>query len=230
MLIDEKYLSHVTARKEPRPEAVERHRARAAELFSGAYGLDTSDTGGWENVEQFVGEYVATDCGNRRLAREGSMEPPYSPPAHGLILIGPTGTGKTTAARAIAKMLQLEYYTAKEIDKAYSREENGGIEGIEREFPALYRDHCIIDDIGAEEGKNHFKNGPIIPDILSDRWDEWRYRGRLTILTTNLRLKNVKADKSTIGGRYNERVYSRVFQMCKQVYLRGFDRREFEHD
>ena len=135
----------------------------------------------------------------------------------GLLLFGPVGTGKTFHATCIANAL---------IDKKipcmvtnFSRIVNSmqSFEGRQEYLDELNRySLLVIDDLGAERRSEYMAE--MVHSVIDSRYRS----GKPIIVTTNLS----KADMTNADDITNQRIYSRLFEMCFPIEVKGVDRRE----
>lgn len=134
--------------------------------------------------------------------------------AHGLVLIGPPGTGKTFAAGCLVNHLRHDGRAS--LVTSVPRAENvlwdakGGdrtrvLEGI-RSY-----DLVVIDDLGAE------RDSPYMDSRAFDLVDACYRSGRPLVVTTNVPLSRLKDPK----GLARTRIYDRVLERCQPVIFDG---------
>lgn len=231
-------LPHAKSRVEIPPEILAGKCRELDRKFRQEAGLDTADIHPWETVLEFAARCMCIRDRTFEIARAVEEKPQgYPLPERGLLLIGPVGTGKSMTARSLSALLRIEYFSVRELDLDYSR--HGSAVFSERDprigdyFKSWYK-HCILDDLGAEAGRSHFGNPPVIRDLLARRWDLWQRHGVLTIITSNLPLEYIPKEKpdeekrpapDNIRDRYGELIFSRISQMCDVVKFLGEDRR-----
>ncbi len=134
----------------------------------------------------------------------------------GLLLVGPVGTGKSTLAGAIARVLEAPYRCSfwpvgAMIAAMKSEMDNPpGGHGVRQKIekrPAL-----VLDDLGTELPTGWQTN--VLTELVAQRYDQ-----SLTLVaTTNLTPRQ-------LGERLGERTVSRLQEMCELVQVTGSDRR-----
>lgn len=142
----------------------------------------------------------------------------------GIYISGPTGTGKTWAMRVLARYCSLMELRVAAGDKAmFLSWDNVRASRLcsayaeEGTLQCADRDILGIDDLGAEQTETMYMGSRlnVLQSVLEERGDR---RDRLTFITSNIPM-------SRLADRYEERVASRVRQMCNYFELRGQDRR-----
>lgn len=136
----------------------------------------------------------------------------------GLLLFGSVGTGKTFFSACIANAL---------IDQGipclvtnFARLVNtitGMYEGKQEYIDGLDKfSLLVIDDLGAERETEYM--GEVIHSIIDSRYRS----GKPLIVTTNLTAEELKYPSDV----RKQRVYSRLFEMCIPIEVKGLDRRK----
>jgi DNA replication protein DnaC len=138
----------------------------------------------------------------------------------GLVLYGPTGTGKTTAAKIIENTFdEVKFIDIEEITRKYMR--SNGNDWLD-DFIETHEKHVlIIDDIGSETEMKKFGNSSPMVSILTERTKSWEWYGIPTVYTTNI------SNLGELGNseRYGERIASRIKGSCTGVCIAGNDNR-----
>lgn len=202
-------------REEHRDEEKEIQIARelAGKVVEKGYDLKSSPEA-YQKIFRWIGQYEAARRDPERI---------LTPPAKGLLIMGPPGRGKTVAARFISNFCQIQFWTMKRIDEEW------GIspEGCKQYFENVFREletPSIIDDLGAETMTKHFNVAPVHEFLLPFMYDRWTTYHKLFIVTTNLSMASTDAERS-IEGVYGPRIKSRFAEMFDVVKFEGTDRR-----
>jgi len=163
-------------------------------------------------------DYEARDPIRVRVGRLTRLYPPKL--RNGLLLIGPTGVGKTVLLRAIAEFHSFgntgrgfRIVSAREIANAYA---DAGEKGISK-----FRTGPLgIDDLGTESqtAKSFGTEADPVVDVLLSRYDLFAKTGKPTYGTSNL-------TKTEIVDRYGERVSERIFEICDVYPFVGTSKR-----
>ncbi len=133
----------------------------------------------------------------------------------GILLIGNSGTGKTTFLEIMAGLFKIFYLTAKEIDLAFATDGAKEWYTLISEFD--YRP-LIIDDFGAEKDAKHFGTSGAVKDALEYRYELFKRHGTVTHYATNL-------TEEVIIERYDMRIWSRLNEQCVILPMTGKDNR-----
>lgn len=136
----------------------------------------------------------------------------------GLLLYGPVGTGKTYTAACIANELISQGRPC--LVTNFARITNtlqGMFNGKQRYLDDFNRlDLLVIDDLAAERDTSYMQE--MIFNIIDSRYRS----GKPLIVTSNLS----KSDLMVPGSIERQRIYSRLFEMCVPVEVKGGDRRK----
>lgn len=141
-------------------------------------------------------------------------------PERGLFINGFTGRGKTLMATILSMELRIQFYTMRDIDEQWAINP----ENCQDEFDAAFGLFApvIIDDVGAEAGTRRFGNEPVLQSLLYRLYDNWRWYGKLVIMTSNLSTYDQSpSDERTILGNFGDRVDSRFIEMFEIVRFIG---------
>jgi len=144
-------------------------------------------------------------------------------PMRGLMLVGGVGTGKTMAAAFMAALYDIEFFTANELVAAYPKHRDD-FHGWLKSKRSCGNDPYMlaIDDLGAEPTVvDYGMRFELLGQVLAARYDDWRYSGHKTILTTNLEAKEIVA-------RYGARLESRMHEMFEIIPVLGQDLRKIK--
>lgn len=157
-----------------------------------------------------------------RPAYEAALRVADNPDGRGIVLAGPTGSGKTHLAAAI-----LNYRLAQDMEAVFVT------------VPELLADirRCIKTEQDTSELLEIVKNAEllILDDLGAEKTTEWvteqlfvlinaRLLGqRQTVVTTNFESAGKLIEK--LGGLAGQRIVSRLSEMCDWVRMLGRDRR-----
>jgi DNA replication protein DnaC len=145
----------------------------------------------------------------------------------GLILQGPTGTGKTLAMKVMSEYLELEKigfringkgirmkFSVVNVNDIVNGFMQHAFDGIQT---YIYRNVICLDDIGTEmRDVKHFGNSlDVIGYIISERYN----KGNLTFATTNY-------PKDNLENIYPDRIVSRINEMFNFITVKGDDLRK----
>ena len=199
-------------------------------LERSGYKIRDDTKGGIEKVIEHFSHLAVAQNGN------------YAPPEKGLFIYGQCGTGKSMLLKRLAAY-EIVY------------KENGSIQGkyggfkmidcitIAHEYAvggfAWFRDNIkeendspmVIDELGGEPQIQHYGNPPVIPDVLTERYEAFIDRGITTVFATNLTgiqlrpedLDSEAKKKKRVEVLYGARIASRISEMCELVKFVGDD-------
>lgn len=139
------------------------------------------------------------------------------PPRKGLLILGPTGTGKTGIAAAIAAIsgepYTAGYWPVRELLTSVKNDMHTGGRTLEL---ASTKPLLVLDDLGVERRTPY--NADLIGGLIEDR----HAHGRPLIVTSNL---THQALRDHLGEAGHDRAYSRLIELCDDLPLSGQDRR-----
>jgi DNA replication protein DnaC len=156
-----------------------------------------------------------------RLVRE------YPAVERGLLLMGPVGVGKTHLAVAILqglieKGVPCLFYEfgslLKEIQDSYNAVSNTSEMRVLA--PVYQAEVLVLDELGASKPTDWVRD--TMMNIIGQRYND----KRLTIFTTNYSDARRAATDETLEDRIGVRLRSRLYEMCKTVYIEGEDYRK----
>lgn len=137
-------------------------------------------------------------------------------PTTGLLLVGPVGTGKSTAAGAVALHLgapyRCSYWPVPDLIAALKSEMGNPPEGYTVAEKIKRREALVLDDIGTEHDTDWQRK--VLTDLISHVYDQQQ----TLIATTNLAPAELER---SLG----ERTASRLMEMCTLLPVTGADRR-----
>lgn len=178
-------------------------------------GISTKHISEWERICRFVGWMKFAIVANAKR-REQNETGRYLFPNKGLYLYGLPGSFKTYTAREIANFLRIPFYDVFSIDEQYKK--SGELMFDSPAFRGLKREHCIIDDIGAESGGKYYGNSLVLSALLKERMTMLDTRKIVTVITSNVPPEDLQ--------ELDERTHSNVLGMCMPVLFSGPDMRQ----
>lgn len=137
-------------------------------------------------------------------------------PTTGLLLVGPVGTGKSTAAGAVALHLgapyRCSYWPVPDLIAAIKAEMSNPPEGYTTVEKIKRRPALVLDDIGTEHDTDWQRK--VLTDLVAHVYDQ----KQALIATTNL-------SPADLERSLGERAASRLVEMCTLLPVTGKDRR-----
>lgn len=131
----------------------------------------------------------------------------------GLLLVGPVGTGKTTALRMVEAVTGCQWVSAVELTAHMMK---GGIERVWELVERYQQAELIIDDIGSEGDSKSYGNSVPMEQVLLSRYESWGKYGVRTFISTNLTPKQIKESP-----RFGLRIHDRLREMCETIVSTG---------
>ncbi len=146
----------------------------------------------------------------------------------GLLFLGTCGVGKTHLAVALLKQVILEkgdsglFYDFRDLLREIQASWNSVSQTSELEIlrPVLEANVLVLDELGANKPTEWVRD--TMAHIINCRYND----RRLTIFTSNYLDVPAKAGEETISDRIGVRLRSRLYEMCKEVEIRGKDFRQ----
>jgi len=152
------------------------------------------------------------------------------PHKKGFILMGPAGVGKThlavtaiselTLHRGIKCVFKEFFELLNELKKAYTE----GTSESNIIQPLIDTEVLVIDELG--KGRANEWELSVLDQLISSRYNS----SKTTLLTTNYidrktneKHNKDKDNKEILENRVGERISSRLYEMCKFIYLEGRD-------
>ena len=174
----------------------------------------------FENFSLGIYEGDARELMAKNLAAAKSFAENFGKEEINLLLIGPTGTGKTHMSTAIAKVLiekgvEVLYDSAQNIVGAFEKDKfKSGYGPYEAEGTKyLECDLLILDDLGTEFISQFTVS--CLYNLLNTRMNN----GRPTVISTNL-------SPAELSEKYEDRIYSRIVGSGSRILLfKGKDKR-----
>ena len=164
----------------------------------------------------------------RGMAMSFAME--YPAVNQGLLFMGSVGVGKTHLAVSILKGLTERGFSClfydfgsllKEIQDSYSATAQSTEMGVLT--PVLTTDVLVLDELGASKTTDWARD--TMAHVINTRYNEKKF----TVFTTNYLDDRPNDREETLEDRIGVRVRSRLYEMCRTVFMDGRDyRRTFD--
>jgi DNA replication protein DnaC len=146
----------------------------------------------------------------------------------GLMFFGPCGVGKTHLAVALLKLVIRErgdsglFYDFRDLLREIQASWNSVSQTSEMEVlrPVLEAKVLVLDELGANKPTEWVRD--TIAHIINCRYND----KRVTIFTSNYLDSAVKPGEETLTDRIGTRLRSRLYEMCRDVEIRGIDFRK----
>lgn len=146
----------------------------------------------------------------------------------GLLFLGTCGVGKTHLAVALLKQVIVEkgdsglFYDFRDLLREIQASWNSVSQASELDVlrPVLEANLLVLDELGANKPTEWVRD--TMAHIIN-----WRYNDKkLTIFTSNYLDMPTKSGEETLTDRIGVRLRSRLYEMCKEVEIRGKDFRQ----
>jgi len=169
---------------------------------------------------------------SQTIALKSSMSFAMEYPAvdRGLLLMGSVGVGKTHLAVSILKGLTERGFGClfydfgtllKEIQDSYNATAQSSEMGVL--MPVLTTDVLVLDELGASKPTDWVRD--TLAHVINTRYNEKKF----TVFTTNYPVDRPNGREETLEDRVGVRVRSRLYEMCRTVFVDGRDyRRTFD--
>jgi len=146
----------------------------------------------------------------------------------GLLFMGTCGVGKTHLAVALLKQVIMEkrcrglFYDFRDLLRDIQSSWNSVSQTSELEVlrPVIEADLLVLDELGANKPTDWVRD--TVAHIINHRYND----ERLTIFTSNYLDEPSKPGEETLTDRIGTRLRSRLYEMCKEVEIRGNDFRQ----
>jgi len=146
----------------------------------------------------------------------------------GLLFLGTCGVGKTHLAVALLKQVIVGkgdsglFYDFRDLLREIQGSWNAVSQTSEMEVlrPVLDANLLVLDELGANKPTEWVRD--TIAHVINCRYND----KKVTIFTSNFLDNPAKAGEETLTDRIGARLRSRLFEMCKEVEIRGKDFRQ----
>lgn len=146
----------------------------------------------------------------------------------GLLFLGTCGVGKTHLAVALLKQVIITtgdrglFYDFRDLLREIQASWNSVSQTSELEVlrPVIDAKVLVLDELGANKPTEWVRD--TIAHIINCRYNDQK----LTIFTSNYLDNPTKPGEETLSDRIGVRLRSRLYEMCKEVEIRGVDARQ----
>jgi DNA replication protein DnaC len=146
----------------------------------------------------------------------------------GLLFLGTCGVGKTHLAVALLKQVIIEkgdsglFYDFRDLLREIQASWNSVSQASELEVlrPVLEANLLVLDELGANKPTEWVRD--TMAHIINCRYND----KKLTIFTSNYLDTSAKPGEEMLTDRIGVRLRSRLYEMCKEVEIRGKDFRQ----
>lgn len=146
----------------------------------------------------------------------------------GLLFLGTCGVGKTHLAVALLKQVILEkgdgglFYDFRDLLREIQASWNSVSQTSELDVlrPVLDAKILVLDELGANKPTEWVRD--TIAHIINYRYND----KKLTIFTSNYLDTPAKPGEETLTDRIGVRLRSRLYEMCREIEIRGMDFRQ----
>jgi len=149
----------------------------------------------------------------------------------GLLFLGTCGVGKTHLAVALLKQVIVEkgdpglFYDFRDLLREIQASWNSISQSSELEVlrPVLEAKVLVLDELGANKPTEWVRD--TIAHIINSRYND----KKITIFTSNYLDNPTRSGEETLTDRIGVRLRSRLYEMCREIEIRGDDfRQEFK--
>jgi DNA replication protein DnaC len=146
----------------------------------------------------------------------------------GLLILGTCGVGKTHLSVALLKQVIVEkgdgglFYDFRDLLREIQASWNAVSQTSELEVlrPVLEAKVLVLDELGANKPTDWVRD--TIAHIINCRYND----KKLTIFTSNYLDSPAKSGEETLSDRIGVRLRSRLYEMCREIEIRGMDFRQ----